>query len=104
MSLNKRDVLLALTALATGAAIPAAAQTNAVDLSGGRTIGEAYVAVNPGADRVAWRNDLLPNGFSDEAVVRLRARAAEDFRAARVFMFKGWRISETEARLFALLA
>jgi hypothetical protein len=50
------------------------------------------------------RNDLLPNGFDQEARSRLRARAAEDFRAARVFIFKGWRISETEARLFALLA
>jgi hypothetical protein len=104
MSLSKRDVLLALAALGASLAFPAAAQTGALDLSGGRAIGEAYLAASPGADLAALRNDLLPNGFSQEAGARLRARAAEDFRAARVFIFKGWRISETEARLFALLA
>jgi hypothetical protein len=101
MSLSKRDVLLALAALAAGA--PAAAQTNAPDLTAGRAIGQAYLAANPGTDLAALRNDLLPNGFSQEAGPQLRASAAEDFRAARVFIFKGWRISETEARLFALL-
>lgn len=103
MSLNKRDVLLALAALAAGAALPAAAQTGALDLAGGRAIGQAYLAANPSTDLAALRNDLLPNGFDQGAPQRLRSRAAEDFRAARVFLFKGWRISETEARLFALL-
>lgn len=103
MSLSKRDVLLALTALAAGAAVPAVAQTNAPDLSAGRAIGQAYLAANPSVDLVALRSDLLPSGFNDSAVTHLRARAAEDFRAARVFIFKGWRLSETEARLFALL-
>lgn len=104
MSLSKRDVLLALAALAAGAAIPAAAQTAAPDLAAGRAIGQAYLAANPNTDLAALRNDLLPNGFSQEQAPRLRARVADDFRAARVFIFKGWRISETEARLFALLA
>jgi hypothetical protein len=104
MSLSKRDVLLALAALGAGAALPAAAQTNALDLSEGRAVGQAYLAATPSADLAALRNDLLPNGFDQEARSRLRVRAAEDFRAARVFIFKGWRISETEARLFALLA
>jgi hypothetical protein len=103
MSLSKRDVLLALAALAAGAALPAAAQTGAPDLTAGRAIGQAYLAANPGTDVATLRNDLLPNGFNQEAGPRLRVRAAEDFRAARVFIFKGWRISETEARLFALL-
>ena len=104
MSLSKRDVLLALAALGASAALPASAQTGTPDFSGGRAIGQAYLAANPGADLAALRNDLLPNGFSQEAAARLRARAADDFRAARVFIFKGWRISDTEARLFALLA
>jgi hypothetical protein len=103
MTLNKRDVLLALAALATSAAIPAAAQTGAPDFSAGRAIGQAYLAANPGADLAALRRDLLPNGFDDAARERLRVRASDDFRAARVFIFKGWRLSETEARLFALL-
>jgi hypothetical protein len=104
MSLSKRDLLLALSALAAGAAFPAAAQqTGAPDLTAGRAIGQAYVAANPDVDLAAVRNDLLPDGFTPEAGVRLRAQVAGDFRAARVFIFKGWRISETEARLFALL-
>ena len=103
MSLSKRDVLLALAALAAGAALPAAAQTGAPDLTAGRAIGQAYIAANPDVDLAALRNDLLPNGFSSEAEARLRGFAADDFRAARVFILKGWRISETEARLFALL-
>ncbi|HYD72370.1 MAG TPA: hypothetical protein VEF55_04485 [Candidatus Binatia bacterium] len=104
MSLNKRDVLLALAALAAGAALPAAAQTaREPDLAAGRAVGEAYRAAHPTADLARLRNDLLPGGFTAEAVDRLRARAAADFRAARVFIFKGWRLSETEAQLFALL-
>jgi hypothetical protein len=103
MSLSKRDVLLALAALGAGAAIPAAAQTPTLDLSAGRAIGAAYLAAHPATDLNALRNELLPNGFGSEAGARLRALAAADFRAANVFVFKGWRISETEARLFALL-
>lgn len=101
MNLSKRDVLLALTALATSAALPAAAQTT--DFSAGRAIGQAYLAANPAADLSALRRELLPHGFNADAVTALRTLAANDFRAARVFIFKGWRISETEARLFALL-
>lgn len=103
MSPSKRDVLLALAALATSAPIPAAAQTTALNLSAGRAIGQAYLAANPSADLAALRRDLLSNGFDEAARENLRARASSDFRAARVFIFKGWRLSETEARLFALL-
>jgi hypothetical protein len=99
---KRRDVLLALAALGAGAALPAAAQANPVDLAAGRAIGQAYLAAHP-TDLVALRNDLLPRGFTSEAAEQLRARAAADFRAVRVFIFKGWRLSETEARLFALL-
>jgi hypothetical protein len=105
MSLSKRDVLLALMALTPAAGgMPALAQTTTeLDLSAGRAIGEAYLAANPGIDLAALRSNLLPNGFSPDSVLSLRQRAAGDFRAARVFIFKGWRISQTEARLFALL-
>ena len=103
MNPSKRDVLLALAALAASAALPASAQVSAPDLSAGRAIGQAYLAGTPNTDLAALRHDLLPNGFDANAAPRLRARAAADFRAARVFVFKGWRLSETEARLFALL-
>ena len=104
MSLSKRDVLRALAALGAAAALPATAQTaTAPDFTAGRAIGEAYRAAHSGADFTRLRNELLPAGFAAEAGERLRARAAADFRAARVFIFKGWRLSETEAQLFALL-
>lgn len=103
MNPSKREVLLALAALATTAALPAIAQASAPDLSAGRAIGQAYISANPTVDLAALRNDLLPAGFDASAASRLRARVAEDFRATRVFIFKGWRLSETEARLFALL-
>jgi hypothetical protein len=104
MSVSKREVLLALAALGAGAALPAAAQPVAPDLSAGRAIGQAYLTANPNIDLPALRHALLPEGFGLETAPRLRARAAEDFRNARIFIFKGWRISETEALLFALLA
>jgi hypothetical protein len=104
MKISKRDLLLALAAITAGAALPASAQTAPLDLTAGRAIGAAYLAANPGTDLAAFRRELLPHGFTDESGSALRQRAAADFRAARVFIFKGWRLSETEARLFALLA
>lgn len=102
MTLSKRQILLALAAIGASAALPATAQqTSALDLSAGRAIGEAYLAANPGVDIAALRAALLPTGF--DASAHLRALVSADFRAARVFVFKGWRLSETEARLFALL-
>jgi hypothetical protein len=104
MSLSKRDVLFALAGLGASAALPAVAQAaDAPDLAAGRAIGEAYRAAHSGADLTRLRNELLPGGFTAEAGERLRARVSADFRAARVFIFKGWRLSETEAQLFALL-
>jgi hypothetical protein len=103
MNISRRDVVLALAALATAGAGSAAAQAAAPDISTGRAIGEAYMAVHPGADLARLRNELLPHGFTPAATAGLRERAAADFRAARVFVFRGWRLSETEAQLFALL-
>jgi hypothetical protein len=104
MKLNKRDLLLALAALSASAALPALAQSSTLDLSAGRDIGRAYLAANPNTNLEALRLDLLPAGFDAQAGSRLRTRASEDFREARIFIFKGWRLSETEARLFTLLA
>jgi hypothetical protein len=103
MTLSKRDLLLALAALGASAALPAAAQT-APDLSAGRAIGDAYRAANPSEDWAAVRAELAPNGLDAAAIARLRGFAAADFGAGRVFIHEGWRLSRTEARLFALLA
>lgn len=105
MNLSKRELLLALTALGAGAILPAAAQTSAApDLSAGRAIGEAYRAANPDEDWSTVRADLAPGGLDAAAIQRLRGLAAADFGAGRVFVHEGWRLSRTEARLFALLA
>lgn len=102
MSLSRRDIMLAIATLAAGTASPAAAQIGFGDLSAGRAIGEAYRAARPDADLSILRLELT-HAFTPEAAQLLRERAAADFRAARVFVFKGWRLSETEAQLFALL-
>ena len=101
MSLSRRDIVLALAAIAAGTPGPAAAQAT-IDLSAGRAIGVAYRTANPQADLSRLRLELQ-HGFTPDRAPRLRERAAADFRAARVFIFKGWRLSETEAQLFALL-
>ena len=104
MTLNKRDLILALAALGAGVALPAAAQNTTLDLTTGRAIGAAYRAANPNEDWAAIRAALLPSGVNAEAVTRLRAVSAADFEAGRLFIQEGWRLSQTEARLFALLA
>jgi hypothetical protein len=105
MTLSKRDLLLALTALGAGAVLPAAAQdAGAPDLSVGRAIGDAYRAANPSEDWAAIRAELVPDRLDAAALTRLRALAAADFGAGRVFVHEGWRLSRTEGRLFALLA
>jgi hypothetical protein len=105
MSLSKRELLLALTALGASAVLPAAAQQAASpDLSAGRAIGNAYRAQNPGEDWAAIRAELAPRGLDAAAIARLRGLAAAEFGAGRVFVHEGWRLSRTEARLFALLA
>lgn len=102
MNPSKRDILRALTALTALAATPALAQQTP-DLSAGRAIGQAYVATNPATDLAALRRDLLPSGFNDEAARALRTRVQSDFQNGRVFAYRGWRLSATEAQLFALL-
>lgn len=105
-TLDRRAVLLAIAALGAGTAGPAAAALPQVDPEGARRIGRAYLDGYPGRrwDRARLEADLLPRGWSPAAAKRLRARAAADFRAGRLFVHKGWRLSDTEGRLFALAA
>ncbi|MEW5686496.1 MAG: hypothetical protein AB1942_16385 [Pseudomonadota bacterium] len=99
MSVRRRDIMLALAALGltpTGAV--------AGDPAGERAIGQAYRAVRPAtasADRLAA--ELLPGGWTPANAARLRARVAADYRAGRTFVFRGWRLSDTEGALFAAL-
>jgi hypothetical protein len=91
--------------LGAGAVLPAAAQEGSEpDLSAGRAIGDAYRAANAGENWAAVRAELTPTGLDAAALSRLRMLAAGDFSAGRVFVHEGWRLSRTEARLFALLA
>lgn len=102
--LDRRALLLALTALGVASATPAAGQTASLDLSAGRAIGEAYRAAHPELDVRSLPQSLLPNGFDAEAATRLKSLAADDFHAGRIFKHQGWMLSQTEAQLFLLLA
>lgn len=103
--MDRRTVLLALAGLAAGAAVPAVAAPQ-IDPEGARKVGQAYLDSHPDRrfDAARLRAELLPDGWTDAAAVRLRARAARDFREGRVFVHRGWRLSDTEGRLFALAA
>lgn len=102
-TLTKRDVLIAIAALAASAHAPADAQAPPLDLVAGRDIGAAYLAAHP-VNVDALRAELLPAALDDAAIARLRVRAARDFSEGRIFQHNGWILSETEAQMFALLA
>lgn len=104
--MDRRTVLLALAALAAGPAGAASAAAPPIDPEGARRVGRAYLDAHPGRrfDVARLAEDLLPGGWSEAAAQRLRLRAARDFRDGRVFVHRGWRLSDTEGRLFALAA
>lgn len=101
--LDRRHVLMALAALSAGVATPAAALPQ-IDPEGARRVGQAYLAGRKGVDAKRLQAELLPDGWTPAAAAKLRARAAADFRAGRLFVHRGWRLSDTEGRLFALAA
>ena len=102
--LDRRSILLALAALSAGIATPAVAALPQIDPEGAKRIGQAYLAGHKGLDAKRLQADLLPNGWNPAAAAKLRAKAAADFRAGRLFVHRGWRLSDTEGRLFALAA
>ena len=101
--IDRRSVLMALAALGAGVTTPAAALPK-IDPEGAERIGRAYLAGHRGLDAMRLQAELLPAGWSAAAAAKLRARAAADFRAGRLFVHRGWRLSDTEGRLFALAA
>ena len=101
--MNRRDILFALAGLAAAPAAAAAALPQ-VDPEGAKLVGQAYLKGHPGLEAERLQAELLPNGWTPEANLKLRARVAKDFRDGRLFVHRGWRLSDTEGRLFALAA
>jgi hypothetical protein len=98
--IDRRQVLAALAMLAGGSA--AADPLPGIDAEGARQVGEAYLRQNPAArDAARLAAELLPKGWDGAG---LKTRVAADFRAGRLFVHRGWRLSDTEGRLFALAA
>jgi hypothetical protein len=99
MAPARREMLLALAALG----LATLAENAAADTAAGE-IGRAYRTANPGAPEAGrLAADLLPAGWNPKAEARLRAKVAADFRAGRLFIHRGWRLTETEGALFAAL-
>ncbi|MDO1559366.1 hypothetical protein Q0812_07985 [Brevundimonas sp. 2R-24] len=102
--LSKRTLLQTLAGLAIASAAGLAqARTPAIaaiDAEGAADIGRSWLAQHP-ETASALRADLVPP--SDDAPLRLRSRVRDDFRAGRMFIHRGWYLSETEARLCALI-
>ena len=104
-ALSKRALLQTLAGLAVvSAAGIASAKTPAIsgiDPAGAADIGRAWLEKTP-ATAAALRAELVP--ASDDTPARLKNRVRDDFRAGRMFVHKGWFLSETEAKLCALIS
>jgi hypothetical protein len=104
--LARRDLLAALFA---ATALPGLAQADAplfgdLDPAAAARIGKAWLAGRPDIGAVALARRLFPSGRGPDALPALRRRVSEDFRHGAVFVHRGWRLSDTEGALFALLA
>jgi hypothetical protein len=104
--LARRDLLAALFA---ATALPALAQPAEplfadLDHAAAKRIGAAWLAAHPGTSVHTLAGRLFPEGRGPNALPALRRRVAEDFGRGAVFIHRGWRLSDTEGALFALLA
>jgi hypothetical protein len=104
--LARRDLLAALFAAVALPALAQAADPLFADLdrAAAKRIGTAWLAAHPGTSARALAARLFPEGRGPNALPALRRRVAEDFRRGAVFIHRGWRLSDTEGALFALLA
>jgi hypothetical protein len=102
---SRRDLLAALVALAATPALARASDAfSDLDPAAVRRIGEAWRKEHPTASAPELTSRLVPAGRGAKALPRLRAQAAADFRKGAVFSYRGWRLSDTEGALFALLS
>lgn len=104
---TRRDLLAALVALAAAPSLASAAPAAllpGLDPEAVRRIGEAWLKSHPGATAKALAAKLFPRGRGPDALAGLRAAAAADFRSGAVFDHRGWRLSNTEGALFALIS
>lgn len=104
---SRRDLLAALVALAATPALARAATPDVfagLDPAAVQRIGKAWREQHPNVTREVLAKRLFPTGRGSEALPRLRAQAAADFRKGSVFAYRGWRLSDTEGALLALLS
>ncbi len=101
---SRRDLLAAIVALAAAPALAEANILDDLDPATVRRIGQAWREQHPGVTARDLAKRLFPAGRGADALPRLRARSAADFRRGAVFAYRGWRLSDTEGALFALLS
>lgn len=105
--LARRDLLASLVAMAALPALPAFARAAPVfddlDHDAVERIGRAWLAQNPGINTPTLAKRLFPDGRGPSTLSDLRQRVAQDFRDGAVFVHRGWRLSDTEGALMALL-
>lgn len=100
---RRRDLLAALVAIAATPALARAGQVEGLDPAAIRRIGQAWREDHPHVTPRDLAQRLFPDGRSADALPRLRPQVALDFRRGAVFVYQGWRLSDTEGALFALL-
>lgn len=108
-TLSKRRLLqafLGVSAVAlTGAAQAAApAPLAGIDAAGAAQIGQAWLASRSNVTARGLGAELFPRGLTDTAVRGMAERVRADFDRGAVFAHRGWFLSETEARICALIA
>lgn len=104
---SRRDLLAALVALAATPALARAADPDAfagLDPAAVERLGKAWREKHPDVAVRDLTKRLFPAGRGPDALDRLRAQATADFRKGAVFVYRGWRLSDTEGALFALLS
>ena len=75
---------------------------SSLDVEGVAAIAESYTAATGDPVGEDARQALFPQGFADP--VALKAAAAKDFAAGRLFVHAGWHLSYTEGQLFTILS
>ena len=118
LRLHRRDVLLALGALALGGALAPSADAPAAGASGralaarlrdpaaARALGAVYLSQHPEERDLAFLHaaTLAGAGEGAQGVRALRARCRDDFQRGDTVLIERWVLTRTECRLCALVA